>query len=75
MHGANPSGDWYAPPTDRRRSWFIDDPATVSDRRVALASDLPMPPATSTVLEFWHRVNAESTYDGGVLEVPEWARV
>lgn len=65
------AGAWSVVITDSHspiHSWFIDDPASISDQRVALAADLAIPASSAAVLEFWHRVNVESAYDGGVLE-------
>jgi len=48
-------------------SWFVDDPTTVKDQRVAWAAAVTVP-ATSPVLSFWNRYNTENGWDGGVLE-------
>lgn len=52
-------------------SFFVDDPASVSDRQLATASPVSVLPGAR--LEFWHRYNTErgsagTPYDGGVLE-------
>ena len=46
---------------------FIDDPATVSDKRLD-SIGIPIS-STSTKVTFRNNYNLESTYDGGVLEV------
>jgi hypothetical protein len=50
-------------------SFWIDDPATVTDRQLITATALSIAPGSR--LSFWHRYNTEagsSLYDGGVLE-------
>lgn len=49
-------------------SWFVVDPTAVSDRRLATAAAIALPASPPATLEFWHRYNFESHYDGGVLE-------
>ena len=64
--GNNPwevvTSDAYSP----TRSWFVADIDTVSDSRLILAEQPALPAGTE--LRFWHRINAENNYDGGVLE-------
>lgn len=50
------------------RSWYVPDPTIVSDRRMILASPLALAPGTNAVLEFNQRYQAETNWDGGVLE-------
>jgi extracellular elastinolytic metalloproteinase len=47
-------------------SWFAPDPTFASDQRVAFAGPLTIP--AGGVLSFWHIVDLEDYYDGGVLE-------
>ena len=47
-------------------SWFTDDPANISDKRVRMASAVTVPGAAS--LSFWLRWDTEDTFDGIVLE-------
>lgn len=51
-------------------SYFIDDPASVTDRQLATAAAISI--SAGSQLSFWHRYNTEvgssSLYDGGVLE-------
>ncbi len=50
-------------------AWFTNDPSSTSDRWLALAAGVALPGApTAARLEFWHRYNTESNWDGGVLE-------
>jgi len=49
-------------------SWFVPDPSEISDRRLATAAAIALPASPPATLEFWHRYNFESHYDGGVLE-------
>jgi lysyl endopeptidase len=49
-------------------SWFVSDPNTVSDRTLAMTSPVAVPALAGPTLEFWHRVGAETGWDGGVLE-------
>jgi hypothetical protein len=49
-------------------SWFVPDPAAVSDRQLTLAAPLSLSVGTNASLEFYHRYATESTFDGGVLE-------
>jgi hypothetical protein len=48
------------------QSWFVADIASVSDAVLVMEplTDL----AANSELRFWHRINAENNYDGGVLE-------
>ncbi|MEM8997579.1 MAG: hypothetical protein AAGF23_22530, partial [Acidobacteriota bacterium] len=46
-------------------SWFVVDEDSVKDQVIEMAS---MSIGAGAVLEFWHSVDTESTYDGGVLE-------
>ncbi|NJN64794.1 MAG: hypothetical protein HC882_07875, partial [Acidobacteria bacterium] len=48
------------------RSWFVDDIATVADSLLLLTTIEALP--ANVELRFRHRINAESNYDGGVLE-------
>jgi hypothetical protein len=54
------------------RSWFVPDPAVVSDRRLTMANGIPVTAGGPATLSFFHRFDAESGattgYDGGVLE-------
>ncbi len=50
------------------RSWFVPDPAVVSDRQLTMANPIALAPGTNAVLEFAHRYATENTFDGGVLE-------
>ncbi|RMF75591.1 MAG: hypothetical protein D6738_03460 [Acidobacteria bacterium] len=67
--GSNPwqvdAGDANSP----TRSWFVADIDTVSDSLLVLAEQPALP--ANTELRFWHRINAENNYDGGVLEYSE----
>ena len=47
-------------------SFFVDDPASVTDRSLQSAQAVSL--GSLATLEFWHRYVTESTYDGGVLE-------
>lgn len=47
-------------------SWFAPDAAAVSDRSLATAEAIAIGPGAT--LEFWHRYDTESNYDGAVLE-------
>jgi hypothetical protein len=47
-------------------SWFTDDPANISDKRVAFAADIEVPGGAE--LSFWLRWVTENTFDGSVLE-------
>ncbi|MDH3283170.1 MAG: choice-of-anchor J domain-containing protein [Acidobacteriota bacterium] len=64
--GSSPWGQTTADANSPATSWFVSDIATVSD------SVLVMPQLTTLLpnyeLRFMHRLNTESSYDGGVLE-------
>jgi hypothetical protein len=47
-------------------SWFTDDPANISDKRVRMANAVVVPGAAS--LSFWLRWDMELNFDGAVLE-------
>lgn len=49
------------------QSWSITSPTTVSDRQLVLASPIDVTTPGFT-LSFFHRINLEDTFDGGVLE-------
>jgi len=49
-------------------SWFVPDPTTTSDRRLTLASAIPLAVGSNATLEFTHRFQTEQSWDGGVLE-------
>ncbi|MCB1041633.1 MAG: trypsin-like peptidase domain-containing protein [Acidobacteria bacterium] len=49
-------------------SWFVSDEGLVKDQHVATAAAIAITPGAPTVLEFDHRHNTESNWDGGVLE-------
>lgn len=50
-------------------SWFASDQAVIKDQRLTTAAVISVPPASATILSFWHRFNLESGFDGGVLEI------
>jgi hypothetical protein len=66
LSGSNPwsqsSADSNSPPT----SWFVADVATVTDSVLLMPLQAGLP--SDSELSFWHRVNSESGFDGGVLE-------
>jgi hypothetical protein len=47
-------------------SWFVSDQAQVKDQ--VLLQNGAVAIGAGATLEFWHRHNSESTFDGGVLE-------
>jgi hypothetical protein len=47
-------------------SWFTDDPANISDKRVRLANNVTVPAGSN--LSFWLQWNTETGFDGTVLE-------
>lgn len=49
-------------------AWFTNDPSAVSDRWLAASAPWALPASPPSRLEFWHRYNTESSWDGGVLE-------
>ncbi|MFN9730691.1 MAG: hypothetical protein ACK59M_09550 [Pseudomonadota bacterium] len=57
------------------RSWFVPDPASVSDRTLTMVNAIPVSAGGPTALSFFHRFDTEAStgtptlgYDGGVLE-------
>jgi hypothetical protein len=49
-------------------AWFVVDPDDPADWRLATAAAIALPASPPATLEFWHRYNTESNWDGGVLE-------
>ena len=47
-------------------SYFCAALTSLKDRAIQITAPIPVP--AGAVLEFWHRMDMESTYDGGVLE-------
>ncbi|MEE4270413.1 MAG: hypothetical protein V2I67_01980 [Thermoanaerobaculales bacterium] len=50
------------------RSYHIDEPGHVTDRRLNLTTTFNPDSLSNPVLEFWHYYDTERRYDGGVLE-------
>jgi hypothetical protein len=49
-------------------AWFCADESFVKDQRLVTVTAADLTVAPSGRLQFWHRYDLESTYDGGVLE-------
>ncbi len=49
-------------------SWFVSDEATVKDQMLVIGTAISIPAASAALLEFWHRIDSEANFDGGVLE-------
>lgn len=61
---------WAITTTDSNspaQSWFISDEDSVKDEMLLTAAPFSIP-GTGAILEFWHRFDTESGFDGGVLE-------
>jgi hypothetical protein len=48
-------------------SWFVSDPAIVTDQRLRKVAAVTLP-ASGGELSFWHMYTTESTFDGHVVE-------
>ncbi len=63
---------WTAVTTDKHsgaQSAFAPDLTNITDQSLQLSSGFAIPAnATAATLSFWHRVDLENTFDGGVLE-------
>ena len=55
-----------AQPRSGGSSWFGSDPASTSDKFLAMLTPVTIQP--DTILEFWHSYQTESRFDGGVVE-------
>ena len=67
--GGNGSNSWAIVTTQANsptHSWFIANPATVSDRRLAAITPGNIPPGF--VMSFFHRFDTEADFDGHVVE-------
>lgn len=66
------SGSNWAPDTTQSHSpttsFFVPDPATVSERRLTLTAPLDLGATGGNKLEFWTRYSTETNYDGVLLE-------
>ncbi|UXI66369.1 fibronectin type III domain-containing protein [Tahibacter amnicola] len=49
-------------------SWFVPDPANVSERTLTTTAPIAVPSAPGTTLEFYIRYATEARYDGTLLE-------
>ena len=49
-------------------SWFVADEPNTKDQTLQTASAMSVPVGTDITLSFYHQVNTENNWDGGVLE-------
>ncbi len=64
--GDNPWGQTASDSNSPVTSWFVADISTKSDSVLLMPTQSGLP--ADSELRFWHRIDAENNYDGGVLE-------
>ncbi|MDC1395124.1 M36 family metallopeptidase, partial [Bacteroidia bacterium] len=69
-NAASGNNGWQIVTTNKNSglsSWFVPNDATVSDYSLARSFDLR--DINNPILSFYHLINSESTWDGGVIEL------
>lgn len=69
--GSGSGANWATDTTQSHSpttSFFVPDPATVSERRLTLTAPLDLTATGGNKLEFWTRYSTETNYDGVLLE-------
>lgn len=65
--GSNPWATVTTASNSPTTSWFVPDIADVEDQRLATVDPVAVT-SPNSLLHFWHRVQTEANWDGGVLE-------
>ncbi|UXI67853.1 fibronectin type III domain-containing protein [Tahibacter amnicola] len=70
--GTGPANGGFSVVTDHvhspTRAWHSPDPGEVQDRTLTQITPVTVPAEGGVLLEFWHRYELETAYDGAVLE-------